>query len=137
MAQKPSLCLTLKTSCKKSDPVQIGGNVIHIGAVNISWKYLQVWDLLELHTGDILVCWLWRPPQQNMEDIWVRLVWDPPELHTYVLEDAQEDLEVAESNTRDATDSFGGVIIFIGVCAIICAILGLLCVFVRVRTSVH
>lgn len=49
-----------------------------------------------------------------------------------LLTTAQEDLEVAESDTRDATDSFGGVIIFIGVCAIVCAILGLLCVFVRV-----
>lgn len=50
-----------------------------------------------------------------------------------LLGDAQEDLELAESETRDATDSFNGVIIFVGVCAIICAILGLLCVFVRVR----
>lgn len=49
-----------------------------------------------------------------------------------LLGDAEEDLESAESSTRDATDAFGGVIIFIGVCAIVCAILGLLCVFVRV-----
>ena len=51
-----------------------------------------------------------------------------------LLEEAQDDLIEAERATREATDDFGGVIIFIGVCAIICAILGLLCVFVRVRS---
>jgi hypothetical protein len=52
-----------------------------------------------------------------------------------LMADAQTNLEAAESSTRDATEAFNGVIIFIGVCAILCAILGLLCVFVRVRTS--
>ena len=49
-----------------------------------------------------------------------------------LLEEAQSDLIVAEDTTRGATTRFEGVIIFVGVCAIVCAILGLLCVFVRV-----
>ena len=51
-----------------------------------------------------------------------------------LLEEAQEDLREAEDTARDAAEDFGGVIIFVGVCAIVCAVLGLLCVFVRVRS---
>lgn len=50
-----------------------------------------------------------------------------------LLGDAEKELMKTEKEVRYATERFHSVIIVIGVLAIICAILGLLCVFVRVR----
>jgi hypothetical protein len=52
-----------------------------------------------------------------------------------LLAKAEQDLQDNEKNVRFATDRFHGTIIVIAVAAIICAILGLLCVFVRVRSA--
>lgn len=51
------------------------------------------------------------------------------------LSDARDTLVDVKEDVRDATDGFHGLIIGIAVGAIIVAILGLLCVFVRVRPS--
>lgn len=49
------------------------------------------------------------------------------------LADARDTLLDVKSDVRNATDGFHGFIIAVAIGAILCAILGLLCVFVRVR----
>jgi hypothetical protein len=54
-----------------------------------------------------------------------------------LLNETQVTLTAAEDATRRATDAFGDLIFLIGSCAIACAILGLVFVLARVRSSLR